>query len=222
MLRFGRARGVPLVVLLAAALGALAAPVRAQEGNRIGNGRFDDADEIDGWTAPFPEGDLAWAEFDDDDFCLNSGAAEATSTTEGASQTVFFYTCVSPVTGSAQYRLSASFWFKEGVFDGNAQTNPLFFDEPGCAGGGLASPGFFAGTAVTEASNWQRFSVVGTAPAAAESAQIRFQLVKEVGSDPQLQVLVDELYFGPPGYIFADDFEVGAGCRWTTSPDDPD
>ena len=207
-----------LSVAAIAALVVVCAPVVAQTGNLVPNGRFDFADGVTGWTVVFP--DSSSLTFDgslDADGCTGSGVALGTADSIVDGGAAMFTICLGAVSPSDSFHMSGELRFESSTYPARANLTLGFFDGVDCGGADLG--GGFAGFAVSDVAGWQHLEAGPVLPApTVQSAELRVFLTQMVGSDPAIQVQFDEIRVTHSDWIFAEDFEVGETCRWSLAP----
>jgi len=207
-----------LSVAAIAALLVVCAPVVAQTGNLVPNGRFDFADGVNGWSVAFPA--LSSLTLDgslDVDDCVGSGVALGTADLVIDGSAVPFTICLGAVSPSESFRISGEFRFESSTFAARANLTLTLLDGSDC--GGAYVGGLFAGYAVSDVAGWQHIEAGPiTVPATVQSATLTVFLTQIVGSDPAIQVQFDEIRVTRPDWVFAEDFEVGESCRWSLAP----
>lgn len=204
-----------LTVAAFAALAVLRAPVMAQTGNLVPNGRFDLADGVIGWVVASPENSSmtfdASADLND---CLGSGVALGTNNSSSDAGSAQYRVCLGAVSPDESFRMSGEFRFESSAVSGRANLTLRFFSSANCEGT-LTSTGF-AGYAQSATAGWQHLEAGPVTPApTAQSAALVVFLTKTFGADPAVSVQFDEIRVTRIEWIFAEDFEVGETCRWS-------
>lgn len=205
---------------LAALAAVVAAPLQAGVGstqNLIADlGNFDTGSEPASWQVVSPDySDLQW-DLEDAAGCSGSGSGEATHTQNTVdSATAQFRLCVDTgIVPNVEYRIGTSARFVDEAVGARVSMTVTFYDGAGCTGNQVGSEG---SPLVTNAvSGWQRIDEEGIAAGLAASADLRIFFVKFEAADPLATVLIDRVVLATDDYVFADGFESGEVCRWST------
>ncbi len=204
------------LMALIAPLALLAAPVFAQTGNLLPNGRFDLIDGIIGWQVISPQ--ISSLSFDpalDADACSGSGSASATADPSVDFGTASYRVCLGAVSPGQIYWIAGEVLFPSSAIAGRANLTLSFLTGPNCTVA-YAPGGIFAGYAVSTAAGWQRVAAGPAIPdGTAQSVMIDVMVTQIVGAEPAVSATFDEIRVTLTDGIFADDLELGESCRWS-------
>jgi hypothetical protein len=122
--------------------------------------------------------------------------------------------CIGAVSPAGSYRIAGDVRFVTTAYPARVNLTLTFYGAAACTGSVLN--GLFAGYATHDVSGWQRIAAGPVVPdPAAVSARIRILAFQDVGADPGFEVEVDNVQVTAAGWLFAEDFEAGATCRWS-------
>jgi hypothetical protein len=202
---------LPILVALAA---LAAAPVAAQTGNLV-PGQLDDVGSIAAWQVGNPVTSSASFSALDADGCAGSGSLRADFDTPVDFATADYSVCLATVVPGAGYAIAADFLFDTNAYAARANLSLSFYGGADCTGDYLN--GLFAGYAQSAVAGWQHVeSGPVTADAAAQSALMSIMLTQIVGADPAIHALADNVRVTAAEWVFAESFEVGEACRWSS------
>lgn len=175
------------------------------------NPDFDESRMIEGWGAGGTATTVFWDAEDDADGChLGEG-------TSGAVGTVSIF---HPLLQIFQFALSPDICFSvqpgqtiytEIAFRGGEEMYlfATFYNQVGCSGG----VDHFAGDFNSQSFDWQTHRQSFTVPADRHSMILAW---RGYGEFVSLNNYFDRAYVGTQYRLFADDFEAGASCRWSS------
>ncbi len=202
-----------LVVLL---LTAVTPTAQTLPGDEVVNGSFDGSTVVP-WTTSFDASTLAF-DSTDADGCGGSGSGLVTHN-EGQSATVWFSQCLTGITDAQVYDFGARVLFPAADPDGNAYVLVYWYPTADCSApySGAASSPWLLGSGV--AGSWSDTVALTVAPdSQTQSALIRLALRRgSPSSGTPVLAHFDDVFFVPAGVLWADGFERGALCRWSSS-----
>ncbi|MCZ7651230.1 MAG: formylglycine-generating enzyme family protein [Thermoanaerobaculia bacterium] len=167
----------------------------AEAQNRIVNPEFDV--DTSGWTQA-----LSWSPFDRDG-CSRSGSGEAAGSSLSQSP------CV-PVQAGEPFFVEYSSKSFPNPGDWSEASAVACYAVPDCSG--APTPLVPLAEALGGRKSWNRHRLEYAIPAGMASCSVGPAVTSNSTS-----IWLDGVYAGPPGY-FADGFEQGSGCRWSTGP----
>lgn len=204
-----------LALSVMAPLALLAASAFAQTGNLLLNGRFDLVDGVIGWEVLSPQSSsLTFDPMLDFDACTGSGSALATTDPNIDFGTAVYKVCLGAVAAGQSYRISGEILFPSSAVAGRSNLTLNFMTGPNCDG--TANGGLFAGYVLSSVAGWQHVAAGPADPdVSIQSVLMSVMLTQLVGAEPALQAHFDEIRVTLSDGTFADDFELGEGCRWS-------
>ena len=203
-------------VWIFAMLLAAAGPATALD-NLLPNGDFDGGAGTAHWDALSSPSDMTLLTnlgVDADD-CPGSTSMrdENTGTTDGKG--TLASTCATSFAPGTSYDASAEAKFLDTTTSCSVALDVDYFASTDCSGAPLAhypAPPFHSGTST----DWFLLGDgVPPGPATTQSVAVRIRFIKDFAADAQANVNIDRVRLAPTGLVFAEDFEIGATCRWS-------
>lgn len=185
----------------------------AAAGNLLLLGQFDQPSAIDGWTVTTDggEGSLSFEAAVDEASCAGSGSALLVTSSPG-DRDVVYSACAPGIVGGGDYAFGLEVSFPDGEGKGWLFWGVTWLDGPDCSGSVLNST--WIGP-VGYAPDWQAVELWITTQPATASALVELW-VSSLEAPVPLHLNIDRVFVRPLEELFADDFELGELCRWTT------
>jgi hypothetical protein len=197
-------------------LGAFDSPCSSAPPNLVDDGEFDGEESVDAWTLRTPSiSEVAWTSTDASGCGDLSGSALAANTAAPASATTAFDYCVDGILEGNVYSFGGLLRFPEDqATTGHAQVELAWLPLAGCFGESIDK--VILETLESTETGWhRRRHGSADAPQDAISARLSVVLAKDQSAG-SLDVRFDRFYMvDQPGFLFADEFELGSTCRWS-------